>query len=258
MEDAYAVKDGSDCTLYAVFDGHSGDGAVLFAATHLLNFLDKPDFNDASITAAFIHLERFYKTSTVTAAAEPEEGKPPPLRLNHDSSGTCATVAIRRGDELTIANVGDCTALLISYDGSFQVLSRAHRLEGVGVEEETARIEAAGMYVESKRVIGELAVSRSIGDFRYKGNQLEEHLNAVTCVPYITHVQLTAQHKCLLLFSDGISDGITNEKLRDLVMTAPRLGAQGTWVSLQTVLVAAVQEAYQVSRDNTVLMCIEL
>ena len=116
------------------------------------------------------------------------------------------------------------------------------------MEEETARIEAAGMHVEGKRVIGELAVSRSIGDFRYKGNHLEEYLHAVTCIPSITHVQLTAQHKCLLLFSDGISDGISNEKLRDLVIAD----------SPQAALAAAVQEAYGTSRDNTVLMCIDL
>ncbi len=43
--------------------------------------------------------------------------------------------------------------------------------------EERDRIEAAGGYVFMKRVDGDLAVSRALGDFQYK----DEHLPAAKC-----------------------------------------------------------------------------
>jgi serine/threonine protein phosphatase PrpC len=249
MEDAFSTESTGSVSLYAVFDGHGGQGAVDYASANLLKDLARASL-DEEIVAAFVNSERGFNASRYSSPPVARPDAPPPLRLTSDTSGTCATVAICRGSKLSIANVGDCTALLISHDGTFQVLSKTHRLEPECelYSDEVKRIEAAGLYVEQNRVIGELAVSRSLGDFNYKGHQVEEHLHAVTCVPSISHHQILATHKCLLLFSDGIGDGISNQTIAKLVMAGP---------DTKTALFAVLLEAHQASRDNTVLMCIE-
>lgn len=251
MEDAYCVIDRPTVKLYAVFDGHCGDGAVDFTSRHLLFELASAE-DDKSIEQAFVDTEARFKASRYSPPSSehnPIEGAPPPLKLTSDVSGTCATVAIRVRDELIIANVGDCTAMLISHDGSYTILSKAHRLEGEVRAEEEARIVAAGSYVEDKRVKGELAVSRAIGDFQYKGNQLEPHLQAVTCIPSISRHQILSSHKFLLLFSDGVGDGMSNDEIRDVFMAEP---------DHTSAMFATVLTSHEVSRDNTVLMCIVL
>jgi serine/threonine protein phosphatase PrpC len=218
-----------------------------FSKKHLLAHLaygttDK-ECTEENITEAFISTERglreFNKNKDLLAAQQQEEESlaqleaakasasaggsfgPPPLRLsdpNHhvpDNSGTCAIAAIIKDGHLIIANAGDCTALLIKKDGSFQVLNSLHRpvltltSSNSGVLcTEGVRIYEAGLCVQQNRVNGELAVSRSIGDFSYKGLFEEEQKHAVTCAPTITRTLIMDDFKCLYLYSDGIGDGM--------------------------------------------------
>ena len=63
-------------------------------------------------------------------------------------------------------NVGDsrCVACV---DGEAHALSNDHKPAD---ERERKRIESAGGFVEFNRVNGNLALSRALGDFSFKGN----------------------------------------------------------------------------------------
>ena len=273
MEDGYhfQVFDRLGMQALAVFDGHSGKGAMEFSRKHLLAHMayeaSAQEISETDITKAFISTERLFKefnrnacllaaereaeilapsgtassgtassgtapsgtassgtASIETASASTAPSGPPPLRLNSNSgplyqppdrSGTCAIAAILKDGHLTVANAGDCTALLIHKDGSHQVLNTLHRPNSVLIApyemqhcSEGMRINEAGLCVQQNRVNGELAVSRSIGDFGYKGMFEEESKHAVTCIPTITRIPITDQFKCLYLYSDGIGDGM--------------------------------------------------
>lgn len=69
-------------------------------------------------------------------------------------------------EETLQANAGDSRAVA-SINGRAVPLSRDHKPT---LKDERARIEAAGGYVEYKRVNGNLALSRALGDFMFKRN----------------------------------------------------------------------------------------
>ena len=96
---------------------------------------------------------------------------PPVLTLHHhhlcsdeDQSGCTAIVGIVTDKHVIVANAGDARGIL-HVGGVTKPMSFDHKPT---LEKETARIEAAGGCVSMKRVNGDLAVSRALGDFTYK------------------------------------------------------------------------------------------
>jgi serine/threonine protein phosphatase PrpC len=182
---------------------------------------------------------------------------PVPEREKVDDSGACCMVAIVRQEEkgkvVTVAGVGDCTALLVLRDKTFESVI-AHHKPLPGNETEVLRILRAGLFVTGERVNGELAVSRSMGDFQYKGMFEEEEEQAVTCVPSIISLHIDPSiHSCLLLFSDGVSDGVENEELAHLAVQLLEDSKDGRMASMK----ASLLTSYEKSRDNQVLLRID-
>lgn len=70
--------------------------------------------------------------------------------------------------DIYCANAGDSRAVL-SKKGKSKDLSTDHKPD---TPSEVARIKKAHGYVEDRRVNGNLAVSRALGDFEYKNNPL--------------------------------------------------------------------------------------
>jgi serine/threonine protein phosphatase PrpC len=116
---------------------------------------------------------------------------------------------------IALANAGDCRALLIRKDKTFEILIDEHKAT---LQEELDRIQTAGLYVSEQRVIGELMVTRSIGDFKYKGLPKEEVLHAVTCVPATKIIRIDETFAFVLLMSEGIVDGISREEICTIMM----------------------------------------
>lgn len=86
----------------------------------------------------------------------------------NERSGCTAVAVMLTPTHIVTANAGDSRALL-SRGGANVELSFDHKPGNAG---ETARIVAAGGVVSFKRVDGELAVSRALGDFQYKDKDL--------------------------------------------------------------------------------------
>ena len=89
------------------------------------------------------------------------------LRLleKEGDSGTTACVVIVAPQWVVCANAGDSRAVFSKHGNKAVPLSYDHKPDD---EEEERRIRAAGGYVAGGRVEGDLAVSRGLGDFRFK------------------------------------------------------------------------------------------
>jgi serine/threonine protein phosphatase PrpC len=93
-----------------------------------------------------------------------------------------------------------------------------------------------------------------MGDFQYKGMFEEEAEQAVTCVPSIITLHIDPSiHCCLLLFSDGVSDGVENEELAHLAVQLLEDSKDGRMASMK----ASLLTSYEKSRDNQVLLRID-
>ncbi|CAL0306965.1 unnamed protein product [Lupinus luteus] len=123
--------------------------------------------------------------------------------LTPDTVGSTAVVAILSQNHIIVANCGDSRAVL--YRGKEALpLSIDHKPNR---EDEWARIEAAGGRVinwKGYRVVGVLAMSRSIGDRYLKPYIIPE--------PEVMFVQREKNDECLILASDGLWDVVTNEE----------------------------------------------
>lgn len=84
-------------------------------------------------------------------------------------SGTTACVVVITPLWIVCANAGDSRAVMARSGLKTDPLSYDHKPDN---EAEERRIRAAGGYVAGGRVEGDLAVSRGLGDFRFKNHQV--------------------------------------------------------------------------------------
>jgi protein phosphatase PTC2/3 len=83
-------------------------------------------------------------------------------------AGCTATVVLITATEIYCSNAGDSRTVM-SKNKIAVDLSKDHKPDDT---EERRRIYAANGFVEDSRVNGNLALSRALGDFEYKSNQL--------------------------------------------------------------------------------------
>jgi serine/threonine protein phosphatase PrpC len=259
MEDVTQVVEAGHCGfLFAtVFDGHAGIAAARYLRDHLYGILGE------SLTAASLGLE---------CSLEAREGGlccPLELRAaltecylradrqllrwlaaqpgDEAGAGCTATTALVRPDRVIVANVGDSRAVL-SRAGTALDLSTEHRVYGRGpaVASETARVTAAGGWVDDGRVCGVLAVSRAFGDAGFKGEGLagmvaqgvaDEMWSAefaagvafgrdpVTAEPDVLEMALQAgQDEFLVVATDGLWDVMSSQEAVTLARNDLRRG----------------------------------
>jgi len=168
-QDNYFIYNDTISTIIGVFDGHGTYGHFCshFAQQLILKFL---------LTSIY------YESDPITALKESFAKTDEALRILalHQRifsallSGTTATILLRRGEHLYIANVGDSRAIMSIPSKEIIRLSNDHSPD---VNSEKERIEAAGGNIFSgphKRLYfgGEnyptLALSRVLGDDIYK------------------------------------------------------------------------------------------
>ena len=89
----------------------------------------------------------------------------PPTPNDDEDSGTTIVVVITTPHWIVCANAGDSRAVFSKQNNKAVPLSYDHKPDD---EDELRRIRAAGGHVAGGRVEGDLAVSRGLGDYRFK------------------------------------------------------------------------------------------
>ncbi|XP_059207126.1 protein phosphatase 1E [Centropristis striata] len=152
----FNIQDQEEQAYFAVFDGHGGVDAAIYAANHLhVNLVQQESFNQDPIEAlcrAFkVTDERFVKKAS----------------REHLRCGTTGVVTFLRGRTLYVAWLGDSQVILVR-KGQVVELMKPHKPDR---EDEKQRIEALGgcvIWFGTWRVNGSLSVSRAIGDSEHK------------------------------------------------------------------------------------------
>lgn len=218
MEDQYIIDqfmELPDHLIVAVFDGHSGTFAAEYSS---MNLKSKIEESTAWQAYAKMSPKDRKKNSTKVGEALLQaylqlDDSLRSLRadgLMEDDSGCTAVCCIISPSHVVCANVGDSRAVIGSKDKSIS-LTDDHKPEN---PEECARIEAAGGFVADNRVVGELAMSRAIGDFRYKGNpNLSFEKQLVIPVPDISvHERDLENDYVMVVACDGVWDAMSNDE----------------------------------------------
>ncbi|KAK9420948.1 putative Adenylate cyclase [Seiridium unicorne] len=191
-----------------------------------------------ALRRAFLVLNKDLVTIATSHAEERPQGthrgSSAPIVLSKEdlNSGGVATVAYLQGQELYVANVGDCQAMLIQSDGSHRMLTRKH---DPAEPLERQRIRDAGGWVSRQGKLNDLLeVSRAFG--------YVDLMPAVQAAPHVTQVSITPQDETILIATKDLWEYLTpglvvdvarsergelmraSSKLRDLAMA---YGASG-------------------------------
>jgi len=226
MEDAKiaSLDIDSDTSLFGVFDGHGGKEVAEFVTRHFgRELLQNHNFRSGNIADAlkevYLYMDQLLET---------DEGKkelfriardlPPDYPVNNEDvncmAGCTAVVALIKGNKLYVANAGDSRCVLCR-GGNAVEMTKDHKPD---LPEEKQRIEKAGGVVEDGRVMGNLNLSRSIGDMEYKKTQgvgPEEQM--ITAYPDLLEQELGEQDEFILLACDGVWDMMTWQQVVDFV-----------------------------------------
>jgi len=206
----------SDVGLFAVFDGHGGPEAAKFCAERLPHAVAN---GQASKGAVALH-DSFLDLDNMLA--DIGDQLKPSVKGHPDRVGCTAVACLVRPDSIIVANAGDSRAVL-SRSGRAVELSYDHK---PSLESETVRIKKAGGFVSEHRhgshvihrVNGELAVSRAMGDLKYKKNR---HIAAadqiVSCVPDIQVSVRQPEDEFMVIACDGVWDVLTSQEVVDRV-----------------------------------------
>ncbi|URD91081.1 hypothetical protein MUK42_25936 [Musa troglodytarum] len=183
----------SSFSVFAIFDGHNGVSAAVFAKEHLLDHV-------MSAIPQGIGREEWLQTL-------------PRALVAGETSGTTATLVVVDGWTVTVASVGDSRCILDSQDGVVSLLTVDHRLEEN--TEERERVTASGGEVGRLNLCGGkeigplrcwpggLCLSRSIGD-----TDVGEF---IVPIPHVKQVKLSSAGGRLIIASDGIWDALSSE-----------------------------------------------
>jgi len=196
-------------SVFAIFDGHSGISAAVYAKENLLNNVLKAIPQDiiSSSRDAWLHaLPRALVAGFVRTDMDFQS-------IKGEMSGTTATLVVVDECVVTVASVGDSRCILVDTEGGgvVSILTVDHRLEDN--VEERERVIASGGEVKRHdyrggplRVWpGGLCLSRSIGDA-----DLGKY---IVPIPQVKQVKLLSNGGGgrLIIASDGVWDALSNE-----------------------------------------------
>ncbi|KAK1385965.1 PPM-type phosphatase domain-containing protein [Heracleum sosnowskyi] len=202
MEDYHVAKfvhhQGHELGLFAIYDGHLGDGIPAYLQKHLFNnILKEEEFwtdPNRSISKAY------ERTDQAILTHNPELGR---------GGSTAVTAILINGQSLWVANVGDSRAVL-SRRGKAIQMSIDHE-----PNTERGSIENKGGFVSNMpgdvaRVNGQLAVSRAFGD-----KNLKNHLRSD---PDVKDASIDRDTDLLILASDGLWKVMSNQEAVDIAI----------------------------------------
>lgn len=271
-------------SLFAVFDGHGGSHAAIFCANNFLEtFVNSEDLERYSalhsqgrcsradtngvnllkgaLTYTFEELDR-QLTGEQIRKSKIFVGNQQLLDIRRpgftnqtvgERSGTTCIAVLLTPTHFVCANAGDSRAIL-RRNGKVMPLSFDHKPSNMP---EKLRIMQAKGEVRGKRIDGDLAVSRAIGDFVHKINfDVAANKQKVIASPELTvYPRLVSSDEFIVLACDGIWDVASNKECSDFIQSLLSHG--------ETDLGAICEEAIDTclernSRDNMTLAIIGL
>ncbi|WIA31915.1 hypothetical protein OEZ86_002775 [Tetradesmus obliquus] len=302
MEDAHLVDlhvDDQGTALFGVFDGHAGKEVASYCAQHMREaLLGSPSHKtgqlEEGLAEAFLAVEQRMKEPAarhelycLREGISPEQLRSNPSLASQASNygmvdgqggylgpkaGAAASVAAVRGDRVCVAHVGDSRCVL-GDNGRAVALTRDHKASD---PEEAKRVVRAGLSVVRNRVAtsnSSLAMTRSLGDTKYKAADQPVHKQAVTPVPETSTapvdmlggaaagtpaVQQLGVADFLLLACDGLWDCMSNQQAVTYVSVALERGMSPGDAALALVEeVLDPHSATPASSDNITALCVQ-
>lgn len=192
-------------SVFAIFDGHNGISAAIFAKENLLSNVLSAIPEGASREKWLQALPRALVAGFVKTDIE--------FQQKGETSGTTVTFVVIDVWTVTVASVGDSRCILDTQGGVISLLTVDHRLEEN--EEERERVTASGGEVGRLHIFGAnevgplrcwpggLCLSRSIGD-----TDVGEF---IVPVPHVKQVKLSNTGGRLIIASDGIWDALSSD-----------------------------------------------
>ncbi|XP_076668664.1 uncharacterized protein LOC143369097 [Andrena cerasifolii] len=232
----FGITDDSIANYYAVFDGHAGQDAAVYCATHLHQYLAESIFYPTNP-------ERALRDAFVTTDAQFIEKS----KTQKVCGGTTAVCTLLLNKKLYVSWVGDSSAMLIKRDSIVQLVN-PHRLHR---EDEIQRIRKMGGVVMRSmgimRVNGVLSVSRAIGDVRYKP--------FVSGDPEIKQFPLDGTEDFLVIATDGLTDYVGPTQILSVLYHEMHRNPNGLKRAHQILLQWAKHAG---SKDNITLVVVLL
>eukprot|EP01105_Mastigella_eilhardi_P008567 TRINITY_DN2075_c0_g1_i1.p1 TRINITY_DN2075_c0_g1~~TRINITY_DN2075_c0_g1_i1.p1 ORF type:complete len:817 (+),score=187.21 TRINITY_DN2075_c0_g1_i1:306-2453(+) len=183
--------------LVGVFDGHAGVQVAQYAAQQLPSLLRQQCVSEVRPELALGNaLGDLQRNIDAQKDALPD--------------GSTAIVAYLTETEVVVANIGDSRAVLCDVNNRAIPLSQDHKPDS---PHELKRIVNMGGFVTpNARVLGELALARSLGD-----NSLKPYVSADADVCVRT---LEPGDKFIILACDGVWDVLTSQAAVDVVVNS--------------------------------------
>lgn len=170
-----------------------------------------------------------------------------------DRSGSTAVMVLLTPDHIICCNAGDSRAILCR-DGGAMPLSFDHKPNSPS---ELSRVKDAGGFVRYRRVDGDLAVSRGLGDFRFKMNDAMDHtLQKVSIEPeLIVCPRDDDNDQFLVLACDGIWDVMDNQECAEEIQNVMDSGESDMGNICENMLDTCLKRN---SRDNMTICVVTL
>lgn len=227
--------------LFGVMDGHGGDFTSEYASKHFVDFFSQSSrlkkyasmsLGDQSNVPGLECLrmalsETFSKLDIEIRKQQNSKNEKKylelykqqdlfPTRVRYERSGSTCVVVLVTPSHLICANAGDSRAIL-RRGGKALPLSFDHKPNN---PPELERIHKAKGFVKCKRVDGDLAVSRGLGDFTYKSNEtLRVDQQKVIPNPEFVTYPRKKEDEFMILACDGIWDVADNEQCGSFVQS---------------------------------------
>ena len=269
MEDAkLAVLDLADnMMLFGVFDGHGGKEVAEFVSRHLPSeLLSNRDFQsknyEQALKTSFLRMDELIRSTegmkeVIRISKDLPENYPVQADPSLLVAGCTSVVALVVDNVVYVANAGD-SRCIINRDGRAIELSIDHKPE---LPQERDRIIRAGGMVEDGRVMGNLNLSRSIGDLEYKkNNSIPAKDQMISAYPDVRIENLCAKDSFIILACDGVWDMLTSQECVDYV--AQRIKNKPLTAVAEDVLdrclAPDIASSGGLGCDNTTIVIVEL
>lgn len=194
----------------AVFDGHGGDKCVEHISLKLPTYIGHEIFQVMKEQQTD-HWETITRAAMVRGVRAMDREVLDLCAPRRDVSGSCAVMATVRGCEVTIANVGDCRAIMFVH-GEPNRVSRITVDHCVTNEDEIERIRIAGGKIIEERLGGVLAPTRAFGDA-----DLKQDSNSGLIVDPEVYYIIANPGSVLVMCSDGVTNAFSDEQIAVIV-----------------------------------------